>query len=69
MKASCLLLVAILIPAFAKGVKPAKINIDLLCQNSMQYVFAKDVTCKWMFLPPSEAHQLKNGKRKIKPDQ
>ena len=33
----------------------------------MQYVFAKDGTCKWMFLSPVDAHQLKDGKWKIDP--
>ena len=33
----------------------------------MQYVFAKDGTCKWMFLSPSDAHQLKDGTWKIDP--
>jgi hypothetical protein len=33
----------------------------------MQYLFAKDGTCKWMFLSPSDAHQLKDGKWKIDP--
>jgi hypothetical protein len=30
-------------------------------------VFAKDGTCKWMFLSPVDAHQLKDGKWKIDP--
>ncbi len=33
----------------------------------MQYVFTKDGTCKWMFLSPVDAHQLKDGKWKSDP--
>jgi biopolymer transport protein ExbD len=33
----------------------------------MQYIFAKDGTCKWMFLSPVDAHQLKGGEWKIDP--
>ena len=33
----------------------------------MQYIFAKDGTCKWLFLSPVDAHQLKDGKWKIAP--
>ena len=31
----------------------------------MQYIFAKEGMCKWMFLSPVDAHQLKDGKWKI----
>ena len=31
----------------------------------MQYVFAKDGACKWMFLSPDDAHHFKDGKWKI----
>ncbi len=33
----------------------------------MSYVFAKDGTCKWMFLSPSDGHHFKAGKWKIDP--
>jgi hypothetical protein len=33
----------------------------------MPFVFAKDGTCKWMFLSPEDAHHFKDGKWKTDP--
>jgi hypothetical protein len=33
----------------------------------MEYVFAKDGTCKWMFLDPADAHHFRDGKWKVTP--